>query len=101
MDQNISLIKALIDTLQTEVETLNDNTFEEIGDSLDLSEKVREYETKLIRSALVRTRGNQRQAAAMLNLKATTLNAKIKQLGIRPFKHDPMDGSAMGPYVDK
>jgi DNA-binding NtrC family response regulator len=45
---------------------------------------VRRFETDLIRWALMRTGGHQRRAARMLNLKVTTLNAKIKRYRIQP-----------------
>ncbi|MFT3743737.1 MAG: helix-turn-helix domain-containing protein [Pyrinomonadaceae bacterium] len=83
MDHNLSLIRALVNTLHIEIETLDNTSTDELGDEpVDLSEKVREYEAKLIRSALVKTGGNQRRAADLLQLKTSTLNAKIKQLGI-------------------
>jgi DNA-binding NtrC family response regulator len=47
-----------------------------------LQEEVQRYESELIRSALQRTRGNQRRAAQRLGVKVTTLNCKIKRLGI-------------------
>jgi DNA-binding NtrC family response regulator len=47
-----------------------------------LQEEVQRYESELIRSALQRTRGNQRRAAQLLGVKVTTLNCKIKRLGI-------------------
>ena len=49
---------------------------------LGLQEEVQRYETELIRDALQRTRGNQRRAAQLLGVKVTTLNCKIKRLGI-------------------
>jgi len=49
---------------------------------LGLQEEVQRYETELIRSALQRTRGNQRRAAKLLGVKVTTLNCKIKRYGI-------------------
>lgn len=83
MDHNLSLIRALVNTLHIEIETLDSIGGDEIGDEpVDLFEKVREYEANLIRSALVKTGGNQRRAAHLLQLKTSTLNAKIKQLGI-------------------
>ncbi|HEX6044684.1 MAG TPA: helix-turn-helix domain-containing protein [Pyrinomonadaceae bacterium] len=48
----------------------------------DLQEEVQRYEIELIRNALQRTRGNQRRAAQLLGVKVTTLNCKIKRLGI-------------------
>ncbi len=47
-----------------------------------LQEEVQRYECELIRNALQRTRGNQRRAAKLLGVKVTTLNCKIKRLGI-------------------
>ncbi len=49
---------------------------------IDLAEEVNRYEADLIRCALFRTGGRQRQAARLLNVKVSTLNAKIKRLGI-------------------
>ena len=40
------------------------------------------YERQLIESALKKAGGVQKQAADLLGLKATTLNEKIKRLGI-------------------
>src|SRR4051812_31355365 len=42
-------------------------------------EEVRRFEIGLITRALQRTRGKQNEAARLLGLKATTLNAKMKQ----------------------
>ncbi len=86
MDHNISLIRALVNTLHIEVKTLDSANEEGEDGSIDLPEKMREYESKLIRSALVKTGGNQKKAAELLNIKPTTLNAKIKQLGINILK---------------
>jgi DNA-binding NtrC family response regulator len=47
-----------------------------------LQEELQRYESELIRGALQRTRGNQRRAAKLLGVKVTTLNCKIKRLGI-------------------
>jgi DNA-binding NtrC family response regulator len=47
-----------------------------------LQEEVQRFESELIRNALQRTRGNQRRAAKLLGVKVTTLNCKIKRLGI-------------------
>ncbi len=49
-----------------------------------LQEEVQRYEAELIRDALQRTRGNQRRAAKLLGVKVSTLNCKIKRLGIEP-----------------
>ena len=53
------------------------------GQPLGLQEEVQRYESELIRHALQRTGGNQRRAAKLLGVKVTTLNCKIKRLGIQ------------------
>ena len=53
-------------------------------DTISLQEEVRRFEYALIRCALIRTGGNQRRAARLLGIKATTLNSKIKRYGIHP-----------------
>ena len=52
------------------------------GDPIKLDHELDAFEASLIRDALVKTRGNQRDAAKLLSIKPTTLNAKIKRLGI-------------------
>jgi hypothetical protein len=49
---------------------------------IDFYKEVERYEIDLIQKALKHTEGNQRRAAQLLNLNATTLNAKIKNYGI-------------------
>lgn len=60
----------------------------------DLRSRVRAYERGLLLSALRATGGNQRRAAAMLGLLATTFHEKLKRHGLRPRPADPeADGS--------
>jgi DNA-binding NtrC family response regulator len=54
-----------------------------LPEGIGLYEAVARYERQLIESALRRTGGVQKQAARILGLKPTTLNEKIKRLGIR------------------
>jgi DNA-binding NtrC family response regulator len=49
----------------------------------DLKALLLEYERDLIRQALEATGGNQRQAARRLGVLPTTLNEKMKRLGLR------------------
>jgi hypothetical protein len=49
---------------------------------IDFYKEVERYEIDLIKKALTHTGGIQRRAARLLNLKATTLNAKLKNYGI-------------------
>jgi DNA-binding NtrC family response regulator len=53
------------------------------GDPIKLDREIDAFEASLIRDALVKTKGNQRDAAKLLSIKPTTLNAKIKRLGIK------------------
>jgi len=54
-----------------------------LPEGVGLYEAVGRYERQLIESALKRAGGVQKQAAKILGLKPTTLNEKIKRLGIR------------------
>jgi transcriptional regulator with PAS, ATPase and Fis domain len=51
--------------------------------TLDLRERVREFETRLILEALERAEGNRREAADLINLPLRTLANKISKLGIK------------------
>ena len=53
-----------------------------LTDGIDLSQEVKRFEINLIKLALNQTRGNQARAARLLNIKPTTLHAKIKVCGI-------------------
>lgn len=52
------------------------------GSSPNLKGLLDAYERQLIQTALVATRGNQRQAAESLGLLPTTLHEKMKRLGL-------------------
>lgn len=81
----INTLKELTLALLKEVESLKEAQSPEGGRAnVNFSEEVRRFETELIRWALLRTGGHQRRAARLLNIKVTTLNAKIKRYGIRP-----------------
>jgi DNA-binding NtrC family response regulator len=53
------------------------------GDSIKLDREIDAFEASLIRDALVKSKGNQRDAAKLLGIKPTTLHAKMKRLGIQ------------------
>ncbi len=72
------LIRSLLDQLDYLTEPGNSPEESE----LSLHAMVRRFETELIRHALLRTGGKQRQAARLLGEKKTTLNAKIIRYGI-------------------
>jgi DNA-binding NtrC family response regulator len=79
---NLESLREAALTLLREVESLS-NRQQQPDPKLGLQEEVQRYETELIRDALQRTRGNQRRAARLLGVKVTTLNCKIKRLGIQ------------------
>ncbi|HSL52970.1 MAG TPA: helix-turn-helix domain-containing protein [Pyrinomonadaceae bacterium] len=89
---NLDTLREAAITLLREVETLASQQ-EPPPVRLGLQEEVQRYESELIREALMRTRGNQRRAAKLLGVKVTTLNCKIKRLGIR-------DGFLTTDYTD-
>jgi DNA-binding NtrC family response regulator len=70
-------LRVLALSLLDQIEALEDQDGE--IPRLNLQEQVHEFEATLIRNALARTRGRQRQAARLLGVKASTLNAKIKR----------------------
>jgi len=51
-------------------------------ESLDLRDRTQAFQKKVILAALRKTKGVQNKAAALLGVKATTLNEMIKRLGI-------------------
>ena len=81
---NLNSLREAAETLLKEVESLA-NQQPDTHEKLGLQEELQRYETALIRDALQRTRGNQRRAAKLLGVKVTTLNCKIKRLGIQPL----------------
>lgn len=80
----VKTIKELAAALLREVESLKGQDRFEGRPTLDFAAEVRRFETDMIRWALMHTGGHQRRAARLLNIKVTTLNAKIKRYGIRP-----------------
>lgn len=89
MNNRLAALKVLSQSILREVESLKNNTKSEseifgetVDGKIDLDKEVQKYEVELIRCALVRTGGRQRRAAKLLNVKISTLNAKIKRYGI-------------------
>jgi DNA-binding NtrC family response regulator len=80
---NLNSLREAALTLLREVETLARQQEPQIDEKLGLQEEVHRFESELIRQALQRTHGNQRRAAKLLGVKVTTLNCKIKRLGIQ------------------
>lgn len=84
VNNRLEALKALSNSLLSELEALKINESLVKGGNIDLLDEVHRFETELIRTALLRTGGRQRPAARLLNVKVTTLNAKIKRYGIEP-----------------
>lgn len=82
IQNRLEAIMVLINSVLYEVDAMKQ--FGEIAadTKMDLNNEVSRFETDLIRCALMRCGGKQRRAAALLNIKVTTLNTKIKRLGI-------------------
>jgi len=79
----IDALKILIRSLLDQLDYLTEPTASSDEVDLSLQAMVRRFETELIRQALMRTGGKQRQAARLLGEKKTTLNAKIIRYGIK------------------
>jgi DNA-binding NtrC family response regulator len=94
----LKTLRELALALLQEVDSIKGSGSLESKPSLDFSEEVRRFETDLIRWALMRTGGHQRRAARMLNLKVTTLNAKIKRYRIQPHAVPAATGNVVGLY---
>lgn len=83
----IEALKSLSQLLTREISSLESNpetVSEQIskGEPISFTEEVQKFETALIRSALICTKGKQSAAAGLLGLKNSTLNEKIKRLNI-------------------
>jgi DNA-binding NtrC family response regulator len=53
-----------------------------LENGINLWEELRNYEQRLIRQALALSGGKQNKAASLLGISSSTLNAKIKRLGL-------------------
>jgi DNA-binding NtrC family response regulator len=59
--------------------------------AVSLKKLVEDYERRLIEGALLRANGNQRRAAADLGCLPTTLNEKMRRLGMRACDRTPVE----------
>jgi transcriptional regulator with GAF, ATPase, and Fis domain len=80
----IRLLRQLMTELQRELESLNQVPTPAVEQGLDFYYEVSRFESEMIRRALVFVGGHQGNAAQLLNLKETTLGAKIKRYCIQP-----------------
>jgi DNA-binding NtrC family response regulator len=74
----IRLLEQLVAELQQALESLSEIEISDISQGLDFYEEVKRFEIELIKRALIFVDGHQRKAARLLNLNATTLNAKVR-----------------------
>ena len=93
LDTRLDALREVALTLLHEVESIRSLRPPRSSEQPRLPEAVRRFETHLILAALEKTRGNQLQAARLLGVKHTTLNAKIKRYGIS------IDGYRFGSEV--
>lgn len=78
----IGIVKQLLNKLLSELDAVNESERVSLQENFNLNEQMKNFETDIIRQALYLTDNNQRLAAQMLGINYTTLNAKMKRLGI-------------------
>ena len=88
--ESILKLRRLIMDLVNEVDSLDQSYLpltkaflREDCDGIQFYEEVKRFEVALIKTALRKSDGHQLQAARLLNLNPSTLNAKIKQYGLK------------------
>ena len=94
LEQRVQQLTLLARALANEIESLQvelsaDDSREQIqldDEGIDFYNEVERYEIELIKSALNHCGGNQTQAARLLRMKSTTLNAKMKHYGLNPVR---------------
>jgi DNA-binding NtrC family response regulator len=82
INNRLEALKTLSNSISGQIAALQREEQVAAQKQIDLAGEVARYEADLIRCALFRTGGRQRQAARLLNVKVSTLNAKIKRLEI-------------------
>lgn len=82
MQDRVDSLRQVTKALLDEVKALNRLKTVEVKNGINFDEEIKQFEIQLIERALEQTGGNQLKAARLLNLKHTTLNAKIKRYEI-------------------
>lgn len=82
MSNKLQALRVLADSILTELASLEQDRELMTKNDIDLAEEVQRFESNMIKCALVRTGGRQRQAARLLKIKPTTLHAKMKRYGM-------------------
>jgi transcriptional regulator with GAF, ATPase, and Fis domain len=78
----LQALKQLTLRLFREVQLISEVDRVSVETGVDYYDEVRRFEIDLIKRALMQTGGHQKRAARLLNLKASTLNSKIKLFNI-------------------
>jgi DNA-binding NtrC family response regulator len=95
LQHRVQQLTLLAKALATEVESLQaelatdsnrDRQIDFDTEGIDFYNEIERYEIELIKSALSHCNGNQTQAARLLRMKSTTLNAKMKHYGLNPVR---------------
>ena len=82
--ERVSRLQTLARTLLKELELAErEQVGSETRSEVDFYEEVKRFEIALITKALTHSRGHQLEAARLIRLNPSTLNAKIKQYGIQ------------------
>lgn len=97
MNNKLEALRVLANSILTEVASLENDRDIMAKQDIDLADEVQRFETNIIKCALVRTGGRQRQAARLLHIKPTTLHAKMKRYGI--LQSEP-ENNGWGNYTD-
>ena len=83
LNDKIEVLREVTVALLDEVKSLGSLRKVEIENGINFDDEVKNFEILLIERALEQTGGSQLRAARLLNLKHTTLNAKIKRYDIK------------------
>ena len=97
MNNKLEALRVLANSILTEVASLEQDRDVMSRTEIDLMDEVQRFESNIIKCALVRTGGRQRQAARLLHIKPTTLHAKMKRYGIL---QSDSEESGWGNYTD-
>ena len=92
VEEKITSLRENAFALIKEIRELGSLAFADVSQGIDLPQEVRRLEIRLIKRALEETNGSQVNAARLLGLKVTTLNAKIKRYGLDPNEISEQEG---------
>jgi transcriptional regulator with PAS, ATPase and Fis domain len=82
IQDKVDFLREVAAALLAEVKSLRPLKTLDVREGIDFDEEVKRFEIFLIERALEQTGGSQLRAAQLLNVKHTTLNAKIKRYHI-------------------